>query len=213
MEKIKNEYYVIAGLLACFLGLTFLVVTGRTDIFDKSVFEAVIKLRCSFVTMFLRFITHLASTLGTLILLSITGFIFTKKKRFFDFRYMISNVGIGVIIMQIIKSIIRRPRPAWKWIVQGGFSYPSGHTISAILFYGTLILLVNKKVKKKVKKFLTVFLSLMIVLTGISRIYFGAHYLTDVVGSLILGTIILLISNMFMNGEFKNDKNKDKKAV
>lgn len=114
--------------------------------------------------------------------------------------------GIGV--MQVLKLIIKRPRPIWKWIKQGGFSYPSGHTISAFLLYGTLILLVYKNVNSKWKMPLIIMFSIMIVLTGLSRIYFGAHYLTDVIASSILGLIILIISNMFMNKEFNSDKNK-----
>ena len=54
----------------------------------------------------------------------------------------------------------------------------------------------------------------MIILTGLSRIYFGAHYLTDVIASIILGTIILIISSMIMNKEYgSNDKNKDRKTI
>ena len=54
--------------------------------------------------------------------------------------------------MKVLKHIIKRIRPSWKWIVQSGFSYPSGHTISAVLLYGTLILLVYKKVHGKYRK-------------------------------------------------------------
>ena len=50
----------------------------------------------------------------------------------------------------------------------------------------------------------------MIFLISISRIYFGVHYLTDVIASLILGSIILIISNSFMDKEFLNDKNRNK---
>ena len=50
----------------------------------------------------------------------------------------------------------------------------------------------------------------MIFLIAISRIYFGAHYLTDVLASIILGSAILIISNSLMNKEFKNDKNRVK---
>ena len=53
----------------------------------------------------------------------------------------------------------------------------------------------------------------MIILTGISRVYFGVHYLTDVLASVILGSIILIISNIFMNKEFNDDKNKVKPSV
>ena len=115
--------------------------------------------------------------------------------------------------MEVLKLIIKRVRPSWKWIVQSGFSYPSGHTISAFLLYGTLFLLVYKKVNGKFKNFLLIGFCLMIILTGFSRIYFGAHYLSDVLASIILGFIILIISNQFMNMEFNNDKNKNRKTI
>lgn len=213
MKKIKKEYYFIAILLILFILLTIFVVNGKTDIIDESFFNNVIKIKGNVITKFLYVITNLASTVGIFALLGITSVIFLKHKSFSDFKYVIANVSIGVVLMGIIKNIIKRVRPSWKWIVQGGFSYPSGHTISAFLLYGTLILLVYKKVHGKFRKPLLVCFSLMIILTGLSRIYFGAHYLTDVIASLILGAIILIISNMFMNKEFNNDKNKDRKAI
>ncbi len=213
MKKIRKEYYFIAILLMLFILLTIFVINGKVDIIDEGFFNNVIKLKGNGITKFLYVITNLASTAGIFALLGITSVIFLKHKAFSDFKYVIANVSIGVVLMQVLKNIIKRVRPSWKWIVQGGFSYPSGHTISALLLYGTLMLLVYKKVHGKFRKPLLICFSLMIILTGLSRIYFGAHYLTDVVASLILGSIILIISNMFMNKEFNNDKNKDRKTI
>ena len=54
----------------------------------------------------------------------------------------------------------------------------------------------------------------MMFLIPISRIYFGVHYLTDVLASIILGIIILIITNMIMDKEYYiHDKNKDKKTI
>lgn len=213
MRKIKKEYYLIAILLIMFTFLTFFVVSGKTDLIDESFFNKVIKIENNFITGFLYVITSLASTIGVIVLLGVSALIFLKKKAFSDFKYVIANVSIGVILMQVLKLIIKRSRPSWKWIVQAGFSYPSGHTISAVLLYGTLSLLIYKKVNGKVRKPLLIGFTLMIILTGFSRIYFGAHYLSDVLASFILGSVILIISNQFMNKEFSNDKNKDRKAI
>lgn len=213
MKKIRKEYYFIAILLMLFILLTIFVINGKVDIIDEGFFNNIIKLKGNGITKFLYVITNLASTAGIFALLGITSVIFLKHKAFSDFKYVIANVSIGVVLMQVLKNIIKRVRPSWKWIVQGGFSYPSGHTISALLLYGTLMLLVYKKVHGRIRKPLLICFSLMIILTGLSRIYFGAHYLTDVVASLILGSIILIISNMFMNKEFNNDKNKDRKTI
>ena len=210
MKKIKKEYYFISILLILFIILTIFVLNDKTLSLDNSAFNNLIKIKNEPLSKYLFIITNIGSTIGTVIVLIITCIIFLKRKIFSDFKYVFLNVSVGVILMQVIKSLIRRVRPSWKWIVQGGFSYPSGHTITAILFYGTLILLVNKKLKGKYKTILTVLLSLMIFLIAISRIYFGAHYLTDVLASIILGSIILIISNSLMDKEFKNDKNRVK---
>lgn len=213
MKKIKKEYYFIAVLLILFILLTLFVALGKVDLIDEAAFKSIIKLKGNVITNVLYVITTLASTAGVFALLFITSVIFLKHKAFSDFKYVIVNVSIGVVLMQIIKNIIRRVRPSWKWIVQGGFSYPSGHTISALLLYGTLMLLVYKKVHGRIRKPLLIGFSLMIILTGFSRIYFGAHFLSDVLASMLLGTIILIISNIFMNKEFNNDKNKDRKTI
>lgn len=212
MKKINKEYYFVAILLILFVILTMFVVSGNADIIDEKVFNSIILIKNKPLSVFLRIITTIGSTVGVIALLGVTAFIFIKKKIFSDFKYVIINVGLGVILMETIKNIVRRVRPAWKWITQGGFSFPSGHTISALLLYGTLLLLVYKKVNGKYRKPLIIFFTIMIVLIGFSRIYFGVHYLTDVIGGYILGLAILLVSNVFMNKEFsKDDKNKIKK--
>lgn len=209
MKKVKKEYYFISILLILFMLLTIFVVSGKTSFLDEGFFNNIIKLENNVLTKILYVITNIGSTIGVIIVLIFLAVLFIKKKSFSDFKYIFINVGIGVIVMQVLKNIIKRVRPTWKWIKQAGFSYPSGHTISAILLYGTLILLVYKKVDNKYKKPIILFLFLMIFLISISRIYFGVHYLTDVIASLLLGFIILIISNMFMDKEFLNDKNKD----
>ncbi len=213
MKRKKGEYYFIAVLLILFIMLTLFVTLGKLDFVDEYVFNQVIKLKGNALSKFLYLITNMASTIGIIILIILTAIIFIRKKALSSFKYVVINVFSGVLLMEVLKHIIKRVRPSWKWITQGGFSYPSGHTISALVFYGTLILLVSKKVNGKLRKPLLISFYLMIILTGFSRIYFGAHYLTDVLASVILGFIILIISNMFMNKEFNSDKNKNRKTI
>ena len=210
MKKIKKEYYLIAVLFICFGLLTLFVTSGKALVLDEVFYNGLIRIKNSYLTNILYVITNIGSTVGVISLLVIMFIIFYKKKAISDFKYVAVNVGVGALIMKILKHIIKRIRPSWKWIVQSGFSYPSGHTISAVLLYGTLILLVYKKVHGKYRKPLIICFSLMIILISISRIYFGVHFLTDVIASIILGSIILIISSLFMDREFKNDKNKDK---
>lgn len=214
MKKIKKEYYFIAILFILFILLTIFVVVGNASLIDENFYDGIIKLKNNTLTNILYVITNLASTIGIISLVILTSIVFIKRKKVSSLKYVILNVLSGVFLMQILKNIIRRTRPTWKWIKQGGFSYPSGHTISALLLYGTIILLVSKRYDGKYKKQIIIVSSAMIILTGISRIYFGAHYLSDVIASTLLGTIILIISGLLMDKEPKgNDKDKIKKSI
>lgn len=214
MKKIKKEHYIIAILFILFILLTIFVVVGNASLIDENFYNGIIKLKNNTLTNILYVITNLASTIGIISLVILTSIVFIRRKKVSSLKYVILNVLSGVFLMQILKNIIRRTRPSWKWIKQGGFSYPSGHTISALLLYGTIILLVSKRYDGKYKKQIIIVSSVVIILTGISRIYFGAHYLSDVIASTLLGTIILTISGLLMDKESKdNDKDKIKKSI
>lgn len=215
MDKItKRKVVLIVILLVLFFILTGLVVTGRMDVLDKSLFELLIKLKCKPLTNILYVITEIGSTIGVIIVLITSLISFVKTKKISDFKYVLINTIIGVLLMKGIKEIVRRVRPSWKWIKEGGYSYPSGHTISAVLLYGTLLLIVSKNVQGKLRKPLIAFLSIMMILIPISRIYFGVHYLTDVLASVILGFIILIITSIIMDKEYYiRDKNKTRKTI
>ena len=215
MDKItKRKIVLIVILLVLFFILSGLVVTGKMDVLDKSLFELLIKLKCKPLTNILYVITEIGSTIGVIIVLITSLISFIKTKKLSDFKYVLMNTIIGVLLMKGIKEIVRRVRPSWKWIKEGGYSYPSGHTISAVLLYGTLLLIVKKHVHGKLRKPLIAFLSIMMILIPISRIYFGVHYLTDVLASVILGFIILIITSIIMDKEYYiRDKNKNRKTI
>lgn len=213
-RTIKKKYVLIAILLMLFLILTDLVITGKMDVLDKYLFDLLIKLKCTPLSNVLYVITQIGSSIGVIVVLLISLIPFIKTKKLSDFKYVLINTILGVLLMKGIKEIVRRVRPSWKWIKQGGYSYPSGHTISAVLLYGTLLLIVSKNVHGKLRKPLIVFLSIMMFLIPISRIYFGVHYLTDVLASVILGSIILIITSIIMDKEYYiHDKNKNRKTI
>ena len=211
MKKIKKEYVIALIPLILFIILAVLVSLGKLDVLDRAVFDCVIKLKGNITTKFLYGITNLVATSGIVIVMFLVALFLLKKKRFSYFKYLIIDVGLGVILMQVIKNIVRRPRPEWQWATQGGYSFPSGHTISAYMLYGTLILLINKKMTGALKYILIIICSIIIFLAGLSRIYLGVHYFSDVVGSLLLGTSILIVTNAHIKRGFKIDKDKTSK--
>ena len=212
MKKIKKEYIISVFLLLCFILLTIFVINNKIYRIDKLIYAFVISFKCKRLTDVLRLFTTLGNEYFTIIMLLILFIVFIYKKKLKLYKYIFINVVLGSSIMWILKHIIKRPRPYWKWIKQSGYSYPSGHTIAAFLLYGTLILLVNKKIKGNLKYICYLMLSIIMLLIGISRIYFGAHYISDVIASILLALVILIISSIYIRNE-ENDKDKIRKKV
>ncbi len=82
---------------------------------------------------------------------------------------------VVTILNQLLKRLLQRPRPTeFRIIEENGYSFPSGHSMVSMAFYGYLIYLIYRFVKNKYLKWISiVLLSLLICLIGISRIYLG----------------------------------------
>ena len=106
-----------------------------------------------------------------------------------------TNQNLRTIINNLIKVIIARPRPEInKLVTETGYSFPSGHSITSMVFYGYLVYLTYKYINnKKIKIPLIIFLILLIPTIGLSRIYLGVHYASDVLCGFLLGTIYLIL--------------------
>jgi len=105
------------------------------------------------------------------------------------------NLGISALLNQILKYIVQRPRPTeFRIIDESGYSFPSGHSMVSAAFYGFLIYLIYKNVKNKYLKWgLITLLSLLTILIGISRIYLGVHYTSDVLVGVFIAISYLII--------------------
>lgn len=92
--------------------------------------------------------------------------------------------GAYVLVDNVLKNVVCRERPC----VYPGYSFPSGHTLTHACFYGIIIYLVLKYVRSNFwRVFLSVFFGFMIFMVGLSRLWLGVHFLTDVIAGLFLG--------------------------
>ena len=152
----------------------------------------------------LKCVTHLGGV-AFIVLLGVLCFMFCKKNRWF---ITFDLVGCTVI-NQTIKHIVRRPRPnVLRLVEESGYSFPSGHSMISVAFYGLVIYLVYKNVNNKYLKWtLITLLSLLILTIGFSRIYVGVHYFTDVVGGFFLALAYLIVYIYIYNKKvIKNEK-------
>ena len=129
----------------------------------------------------------------TLIGLTIIFLLIMKNKKM-SFSILL-NLVIVTFLNIFLKNIIQRPRPDdFRLINETGYSFPSGHSMISMAYYGYLIYLIFKFVKnKKLKVFLITFLCILILTIGLSRIYLGVHYTSDVIAGFVLSVSYLII--------------------
>lgn len=158
-----------------------------------------------FATPIAKFITHFGGA-TCLILLTAIIFIVIKNKRVGISIAL--NLLIATTLNVILKNILQRPRPTeFRMIDETGYSFPSGHSMISMAFYGFLIYLIYKYIKNdNIKIALIIFLGFLIVSIGISRIYLGVHYTSDVLaGFLVAISYLIVYSNIVKN--FLNSRN------
>lgn len=187
----KNSIIFITILLLAFIALTILTITNNIKFFDDTIYNTLIKLRSPFFDFYFKNITKLGNTVSILIIVIIFLLILKKED---GILLGISTIS-SVIVNTIIKYIIKRPRPTHlRLISQGGYSFPSGHAMISICVYGMLLYLIHKNIKNKtIKYFLTIFIIFLIISIGLSRIYVGVHYPSDILAGYLLSISILII--------------------
>lgn len=132
---------------------------------------------------------------GAITLIGLTIiFLLVMKNKKMSFSILL-NLVIVTFLNIFLKNIIQRPRPDdFRLINETGYSFPSGHSMISMAYYGYLIYLIFKFVKnKKLKTFLITFLCILILTIGLSRIYLGVHYTSDVIAGFVLSVSYLII--------------------
>jgi undecaprenyl-diphosphatase len=97
----------------------------------------------------------------------------------------------------LVKDLVQRPRPASTVVnvfaMLKSYSFPSGHVMFYLGFFGFIWFLAFTLLKPSIKRsFLLTFFGVLVALVGISRIYLGEHWASDVLGSYLLGTLTLV---------------------
>jgi len=191
---VKNLKWIV--LFICLIGFFALA----EDVFNKEIMNGDIVgyklvstfLISDFATPIAKFITNFGGAI-ILIGLAFTLFIFIKNKKIGV--SIISNLAIITVLNQLLKRIVQRPRPTeFRIVEESGYSFPSGHSMVSMAFYGYLIYLIYKYVKNKYLKWISIILlSILICSIGISRIYLGVHYTSDVLGGFFISISYLII--------------------
>ena len=194
-KALKKNYKLII-LLICVV----ILVAIMEDIFEKETMFIdlfiykliVLNMRNNILTSVFRVITNLGGAY-CLTIIAILCAIFIKNKKI-AFAIPI-NLILSTILNLVLKNIVERPRPiGYRLIDETGYSFPSGHSMISAAFYGLIIYFIWKNVKNTKLKYIScILLALLILLIGISRIYLGVHYASDVLGGFTISIAYLII--------------------
>lgn len=200
LKNIRNKRWIIVTIcMIIFLILAISIIKAESIAIDEIGYNIISKYLISdFMTPIVVIVTQLASPLF-LIILTIALIILIKNIKIRE--YICANLIISTVLNFGLKNIVRRARPdEFRIIEEAGYSFPSGHSMVSMAFYGLLIYLIYKKVNNKyLKNCLIILLSMIILLIGLSRIYLGVHYTSDVLAGFLLGLSYLIIFVSIIN--------------
>lgn len=188
----KNMLIFLGIVIILFICLSILIITGNFNYIDTKFHSFILDIRNDYLTSFLNVITNFAGA-SFLLAFSFILLIFMKKKKMA--LYIFINLVLAFMTNEIFKSIFIRERPVGiNLILETGYSFPSGHSMVALSFYGFIAYLLCRNIKDNFKKISIISSFLFLVLLiGFSRVYLGVHYISDVVGGFLLSIIYLTI--------------------
>lgn len=149
-----------------------------------------------FLNPIMQAVSYISSSIPKIITVALVAGGLWVSGRKLEPIFIASLTSSAALLNWLLKLLISRPRPEIELIqimVQSnGFSFPSGHVTSAVVFYSFLFYLAPRLVKQPVATgALRSLLILLILLTGASRVYLGAHWPSDILGSFLLSGLLL----------------------
>jgi undecaprenyl-diphosphatase len=194
-EPARPLWLGAAACAAGFVVVALLVASGISDPIDAAVISVVRAPVLHDALSPLARITELGSTwavLGVGALVLLVGFLSGRPR---DGMAGALTIAIGSLIVEVTKRLTERMRPDFlEPIIQAvGYSFPSGHTTNATVAYGVLgVLVARLRWPTAIRVGIEVVLAVIILAVGLSRIWLGVHYPTDVVAGWLLGGAIVL---------------------
>lgn len=190
---INYKWIILFISLLIFLQLLIIAFNQKITTIDIIVYKFITNhLISTKITPIAKLVTWMGSS-TCLITLTIIFLITIKNK--YTKILIITNLITTTLLSQALKFIVKRPRPEiYPIINETGYSFPSGHSMVSMAFYGLIIYLIYKNISnKKIKYTLISLLLLLITLIGLSRIYLGVHYTTDVIAGFLVSISHLIL--------------------
>lgn len=194
----RNRSIILLSILAIIFFIIGFVVRDSAEgiLFDKYILEQIHNNRNPMGFKIMKLISFIGSekflfpVVGMLII-----YMLIKKKYYISKILLINSLGSS-ILNNLFKQIFSRTRPLeFMQVKQGGLSYPSGHSMVTMSLYLSIAYILSKDIEDLNKKRKIYICSIIyIFLMGISRLYLGVHWPTDIIGGYIMGYILYYLS-------------------
>ena len=197
--NIKVSHLFIISLITLIGFCTMALLVNRDQIvgFDKPIVSFVQGLETPLLTTILKFFTFIGagSTIKVLAFIMVVILFFFFKQRSKIFLFIVVLIG-SHYVFRVLKLLFHRARPDLNRLIEiGGYSFPSGHATNAMTFYGSLAFLLWSHIPtRQGRTILIVFSASMIFLIGLSRVYLGVHYPSDVIAGYCAGGFWLVLA-------------------
>lgn len=188
--------YLVIGIISAALTILLFaklaedLIYDELNVFDSTVTNLIDRFASPALTRIMKVITDIGSA-PVLIIVALLAFyiLYRKHRHYWDSAMVALSLGGGFLLNEILKFAFHRARPNIARLVEaGGYSFPSGHAMISATFYGFIAYLFWINMKRfKLRYVIVVSTLILIVLIGISRIYLGVHYPSDVVAAYAAG--------------------------
>jgi membrane-associated phospholipid phosphatase len=215
LALLSVEMAIVVSLFICAL-VIFIFVTRRIFVlhrtgFDNRIFNYLSQHVTEQNNDIILFFTFLGSHqfLIPANLTLIGYFLLIRKHKWHSIK--IPAIAISsLVLMFVLKRLFNRPRPDIPLLYEAkGLSFPSGHALMSVTFYGLLIYIVFKTYRDKDWKWIIIsLLILLILIIGFTRVYLRVHYTTDVIAGYCIGFLWLVFAVWFLNRLEKYSKRK-----
>lgn len=177
--------------------LAFMVSHKHIEPFDSTIITFIQSFETPVLTSIMLFFTDIGSG-SSIHVFSFVVFIlfyFVLKYRFELLLFIVVLLG-SHYLFRAIKHIFERARPDTHRLIEiGGYSFPSGHATNAICIYGVLTFVLWSHIPSRIGRyFLLSFSSFIILAIGVSRIYLGVHYPSDILAGYFVGGFWLTLA-------------------
>lgn len=188
----------IAGIAIALFVWTFdhLATGSALHVWDSHIATAVQGMRTQGVTNVMMIITYMNSNLAINSYVALIALVWAVHKAWREIALLIWIIPGGLLLNNLLKHVFVRARPdALDALMSlSTYSFPSGHMAGATLFYGFAALYLSRGAQRRHTFLIVIVAPGMIILTGLSRIYLGVHYFSDVLGGFSLACAWMSLS-------------------